>query len=259
MSPATQSYFLPKVFPSELFTLGQFVSNPLTPTIFPFTGVQTGEIAEAEPEIPFETVACVDKRGWLGLKVPRLIEIGGGGDSGRLLCIKAEEMRYRTLKDPDTVFKKTLEHSEEARKWMSEMKLNGQRAHMVIGLSELKNAQFFKAKLTKGDGGAYVTIPVDNIPVQLGGRFSQNAAALANSTVNGVFGIEVREIALETGNKGDAKLSNKLSWKFSYERVKGEQDEEDLRLYAELANAPSTEILEEFHAHLESEDEGDEG
>jgi hypothetical protein len=124
MSPATQSYFLPKVFPTELFTLGQFVSNPLTPTIFPFTGVQTGEIVEAKPEIPFETVACVDKRGWLGLKVPRLIEIGGGGDSGRLLRIKAEEMRYRTLRDPDTVFKKTLEHSEEARKWMNEMKLN---------------------------------------------------------------------------------------------------------------------------------------
>lgn len=61
-----------------------------------------------------------------------------------------------------------------------------------------------------------------------------------------MFSIEVREIALKTAKTGDAKLSTKLSWKFSYKRVKGDQDEEDLRLYAELGDVPSIEILEEF-------------
>lgn len=258
MPSTTQSYFLPKVFPAELFTLGQFVSNPLTPTIFPFTGVETGEIVEAEPEIPFETAVAVDKRGWLGIKVPKLFELAGSGDSSRFLGVKAEEMRYRVLKDPDAVFKKTIQNSESAREWLSEMKLNGQRAHMVIGLEELKNADFFKIKSAKGEGGAYVAVPVDNIPVQLGGKFSRSAAAVAHSKVNGVFGIEVREVNLKTANPGDAKLSTNLSWKFSYERVKGDQEEEDLRLYAELGDAPSVETLEEFHERLDSEDESEE-
>jgi hypothetical protein len=199
----------------------------------------------------------VDKRGWLGFKIPQLVDFGGGASSGTLLYIKAKEMLYRTLKNPDTVFDQTVTQKENAREWLNAIALQRSKAYMVVGLEELKDAQFFKARAVKGEGGVWMAIPIDSIPLQLGGQFSRNATALATSSVNGIFGIEVREITLHEKTHDDPKLSTKVSWRFSYERIKGEQDDEGRKLYAELGQGPSMATLEELHANLEMEEDED--
>jgi hypothetical protein len=260
MSPAIKALFLPKLFPSSVFTLGEFVSHPLTPTVYPFREVQAGQVVDADPEAHYETIVCLDSKGWISLQLTRLIDFGASHDSGNLLSIKADEMRYRTLTDPDGTFHKTVADSEAARKWLSDMALNGKKAYMVVGLQELKNAKFQKAKLSKSEGHGYLTIPLDEamqLPVKVGGGMSRTAGALAKSTVSGVFGIEVREINLKRAKPGDFSLSDKISWKFSYERIKGQQDDEDMHLYADLGEAPAVTEIENLVAE-QTESEGEE-
>jgi hypothetical protein len=258
MSPSSKAFFLPKVFPSSLFSLGEFVSNPMEPTVYPFIpSTPTGQVVEADPEKPYKTIVSLDKTGSISLKLTRLIDFGLGGQSANLLSIEAEEMNYRTLKFPDQDFRNIVAASEEARKWMSEVALNAKTCYMVVGLQELKNARFKRAKLAKAEGRAWVSVPLEataQLPIEAGFKASATGMAIAEVVVNGVFGIEVRAIDLKTGKGGDPKLSDKISWKFSYERTKGPGHEEDSFLYAGLGPEPEVEAME---ALQERDDDSD--
>jgi hypothetical protein len=118
----------------------------------------------------------------------------------------------------------------------------------------LKNAKFKRAKLTKGEERAWVSVPLEataQLPIEAELKASASGMAIAEVFVNGLFGIEVRAIDLMKGGKGvNQKVSDKITWKFSYERTKGPGHEEDSFLYARLAQNLRSRLWRQFRKDM---------
>jgi hypothetical protein len=259
MTPANV-VLLPKVFPSDLVSLGQLLRNPLAPNINSYANgcsmVTDADVSMPNAEEPYSTMVSTDTRGRFDIGLTKYLGVNFKARSTSLLSIEADKLVYRTLKNAPDVFKRICA-VEETKRWINDMVLNKAPCYFVIGVQELHNAKFKRAILKDGGVGVYVTVPLEatsHIPLHVKGELAADRFGSSVAAVNGVFGIQVQKLQCKIGPSGEPNLRSDVSWHWSYQRLKGTQQEEDKQLHIELGDVDLSELLE----LLKQDDEDDE-
>jgi hypothetical protein len=260
MAPAT-AVLLPKVFPSDLISLGQLFRNPLVPNINSCAKgcslVTNNDVSEPNIETPYKAIVSTDTRGHFNIGLTKFLGVNIKAQSTNLLSIEADKLVYTALKDSSAVFKRICD-DDETKKWIGEMVLNKTACYFVIGLQQLHNAEFKRAILKSGSGGGYATVPLEataQIPLHLKGEIAADRFGSSRATVNGIFGIQVQKIQSTIVPPGTPGLKSDVSWHWSYQRVKGKQQEEEKELHINLEDVELGELLELLKRDDEEEDD----
>jgi hypothetical protein len=262
--PSLDAVLLPKVFPSDLLSLGQILRNPLNPNADTYTKgctlVTNDDKARVDSEEPYSTIVSVDNRGRFDIGLTKYLGSRFNARSTSLLSIEAEKLEYHALKNATEVFKR-LTADDDARKWIKDMVLNKAPCYFVIGLQVLCSADFKRAVLKEGGAGAYLTVPLEataQIPLHLKGELSADRFAKSTGKVNGVFGIQVQRLHSKIDPAGNPTLKGDTSWHWSYQRVKGTQQEEDKVLNIKLEDVELDELIELLKQDDKDDDDDDE-
>jgi hypothetical protein len=260
MAPAT-AVLLPKVFPSNLISLGQLIRNPLVPNINSCTIgcslVTNNDVTEPEIETPYKTIVSTDTRGRFDIGLTKFLGVNIKAQTTNLLSIEADKLIYTALKNSSAVFKRIC-NDDETKKWIGEMVLNKAPCYFVIGLQQLHNAEFKRAILKSGGGGGYATVPLEataQIPLHLKAEIAADRFGSSRAVVNGIFGIQVQKIQSTIAPSGMPGLKSDVSWHWSYQRVKGKQQEEEKELHVNLEDVEIGELLELLKQDDEEEDD----
>ncbi|KAI7828944.1 hypothetical protein BC939DRAFT_442345 [Gamsiella multidivaricata] len=248
---APDSVLLPKLFPKNLVSIGQLLRNPLVPNTDTFRGgcarVGENDISTADPEENYEAIVSVDMSGWFDIGLTRLLGAKLRGRRANMLSIRAKSLEYNTLKDSVDVFRRVFS-SDEAKRWINDMVLHKAPCYLVIGIQTLCMAEFKRVVLKEGVAGGYVTVPLEataQIPVHVKGEVSaHHFGSSVGKKVSGVFGIQVQRLNPQIGLPGEIRLKSDVSWKWSYQRIKGTQQEEEKRLGITLEDVAVEDLVE---------------
>jgi len=126
------------------------------------------------------------------------------------------------------------------------MVLHKTPCYIVVGLQVLCNAEFQRVVLKEAGGGAHVTVPLEHtgqIPLHIQGELSADRFGKSTGRVSGVFGIQVQKLitVLETENK--STLQGDVRWQWTYQRVKGTQEEVTKQLSIRLEDVELDELV----------------
>ena len=254
---------LPKLFPTNLLTLGQFLPNPLCPTVNPFVTrsalLRPDDYTETQPT-PYQALVPLDRKGRFSIGLIRSLSLELSSRTAEFIHIKSGEHTYRTLRNSDAMFIRVCE-SSEARKWMEQMAVYKKPFYFVVGLQELKKATIQRAVLKRGDGGEYFTVPLDaniTVPTHAFGNLSTKGFAMSESQkIEGIFGIEVRRVRCRVKNPGEPLLDEKISWKYTYQMVKGTQQGKEVEMCFGLDTLVGPEELVELRDKEEDDSADD--
>jgi hypothetical protein len=233
---SANTVLLPRVFPSDLVSLGQIVRNPLTPNIDTYTKGCThikafDDVTDPTSDRPFSVIVSTDARGRFDVGLTKYLGAKLHGRKTSFLSIQAEKLEYQSLKNASDMFKRICDADEEAKKWISDMVLHRTPCFFVVGLQTLYNAEFNRAVLKEGGAGGFVTVPLEataQIPLHIQGELAADRFGKSTGKkVSGVFGIEVQKLNSRIGPVGDPTLKGDVSWHWTYQRVKGPQAEAD--------------------------------
>jgi hypothetical protein len=238
--------------------------NPLVPNADTYTKgcavVTDADQAQVNAEEPYSTIVSVDTRGRFDIGLTKYLGSKFNARSTNLLAIEAEKLEYHALKNGTDVFKRVTA-DPEARKWINNMVLNKTPCYFVIGIQVLRNADFKRAVLKEGGAGAYLTMPLEataQIPLHLKGELSADRFAKSTAKVSGVFGIEVQKLHSKIDPTGNPTLKGDVTWHWSYQRVKGTQQEEDKELSIKLENVELDELINLLKQDDEDDDDDEE-
>jgi hypothetical protein len=252
MSPDPSAVLLPKLFPAELLKLGQLLPNPLKPSVFNFSGsllpVSADLVVAAEPESPYSTFVSLEREGRLKTSLTKFIGLDLGAKQGNFLKIDADAMQYNSLKKPEDLFKSICD-DDAAKAWINSMALNKKAFYFVVGLQELKEAKFQRVILKEGSAGAHIIVPLEHtgqLPIEANVKVSGKGFGKAESTVSGIFGIEVRRVKSKVKKAVEPNLTDEISWVFSHEKTKGAKAEDATQVSVQLGEPASFEELEQL-------------
>ena len=261
--PSPNFVLLPKVFPPDLLSLGQLLRNPLIPNANTYTkgcaGVKDADLTCPAAEEPYSTVVSVDTRGRFEIGLTKFLGSKFHDRSANLLSIEAEKLEYRALKNATDVFKRVTA-DRDARDWIDDMVLNKTSCYFVIGIQVLHNAEFKRAVLKKGGATAYATVPLEataQIPLHLKGELSAERFGTSMAKVSGVFGVEVQKLHGKIDPTGKPTLTADATWHWSYQRVKGTQQDEDKELSIKLEDVELDELVNLLKRDDEEDDDDD--
>src|ERR1700761_8659478 len=100
--PPANAVLLPKLFPTELVLLGQFLRNPLVPNANSYTKgcakVADSDIVKGDPEEPYSTVVSTDIRGRFEIALTKYLGQKLSSRSTNLISIQAEKLEYHSLR-----------------------------------------------------------------------------------------------------------------------------------------------------------------
>lgn len=264
--PSPDSVLLPKVFPSDLLSLGQIVRSPLTPNVNTYTKgckvVQVSDRAQPTSEEPFNAIVSLDKRGRFDIGLINFLSTKLYARSANLISIEADKLEYHALKDATDVLRRVTA-DEDARKWINDMVLHKTPCYFVVAIKVLKNAVFKRAVLKEAGAGASATVPLEHtgqMPIHFEGLLSADQFGKSDGKVSGVFGVEVQRLDTEIGPEGNVHLQGDVSWHWTYQRVKGTQQEKEEVLHIKLMDVGVPELvsLQERDDADDDDDEEDE-
>lgn len=149
-----------------------------------------------------------------------------------LLTVKAEQMIQRTSQNPSQAFEAVC-NDPEARAWIYEQVKAGQPLYIIMGLTELKNATFKRAKLQ--DAGASKRLhetPIERdakVPNSLRGRSEASLGGLGvEPSISGVFGVDVRHVAARVTTPAEPHSLDDIGYRWYYYNVPGSENKEQL-------------------------------
>lgn len=247
---SAEAVLLPKIFPSNLVSLGQIVRNALAPNVDTYTKgcgqVKEEDIAKHEdPEHPYKAIVSVGTRGRFDIGLTRLLGGTFHTRSANLLSIEAEKLEHFALKDTTAILKR-IAGDEDARNWINDMVLHKTPCYIVVGLQVLRDAEFKRVVLTEAGGGAHVTVPLEHtgqIPLHIKGQLSADRFGESTGKVSGVFGIQVQKLTTTLSTENKSTLQGDVKWHFTYQRVKGTQEEVVKELSIKLEDVELDELL----------------
>lgn len=264
-STSTSAVLLPKLFPPGLLTLGQLLPNPLAPNVNPLVVASAcpgpHDYFETEPSF-FEAAVPLNKKGLLPFGSLNLKGLRIRRGNLEFLHVRSDENTYRTLKDSDRMFREVCRDAN-ARTFMEQMALYKKTFYFVVGLQELKEATITRALLSEeGDEQHSNCMPLDaNSTLPMYARFREvprNGVAVSESTkIGGVFGIEVRRVKCRLRKMAEPLLEEEVSWKYTYQKVKGSRSAEEAEVCVGLDTFVSADQLGDSLEEDEDEDQGD--
>lgn len=229
---------LPKPLPANDVIVGQLVSHPLHPERDGFHS----ELAHAEVDalndyhiqLRYKDVFSVDAEGRFMTNYGAKFDLGRVFRQPNLLTVHAEQMIQRNSMSPRRAFEAVCA-DPEAQQWIHEQAAEGKNFYMVVGVTELHQASFKRAKLQ--DAGASKRL--NEMPIEKGAKVPRSIAR-RNSTlggigagdphVSGVFGMDVRRCLARITTPAEPHALSDIGYHWVYYDVPGGSNKEQLMI-----------------------------
>lgn len=231
-----QHGLLPKPLPADLLTVGQLVTHPLHPERDCFYSQaaheEVDDLNDYHIQLRYKDVFSVDSEGRFITNYGAKFDLGRVFRQPNLLTVKAEQMIQRTSQHPSHAFQAVC-NDAEAQTWISEQVKAGKPLYIVLGVTELKNAAFKRAKLS--DAGASNRLnetPIEKdakVPKPLRGRSESNLGGIGTEpTISGVFGMDVRHVKARVTTPAEPHSLEDIGYRWYYYDVPGSSNKEQL-------------------------------
>lgn len=226
---------LPKPLPSDEVTVGQLLTHPLHPERDGFYSQTAHEVVDDlndyHIQIRYKDLFSVDSEGRFMTNYGAKFDLGRIYRQPNLLTVTAEQMIQRTSQNPRRAFEAVC-GDPEAREWIQEKVKGDGPLYMVVGLTELKNATFKRAKLR--DAGA--SSRLSELPIEKGAKVPR--AVRRDSTLglgteaqlSGVFGMDVRRIKAKISKPEEPHSLEDIGLNWAYFDIPGAENKEQLMI-----------------------------
>jgi hypothetical protein len=227
---------LPKPLPADVLVVGQLLTDPLHPerdSFYPDQAhAEVDDLNDFHIQLRYKDVFSVDAEGRFMTNYGAKFDLGRIFRQPNLLTVKAEQMIQRTSQHPAQAFEAVC-NDPEARTWIYEQVQAGKPLYIVLGLTELKNATFKRAKLHDAGASNRLTetaIERDaKVPKPIRGKFESTLGGLGTEpSISGVFGMDVRQVRARITTPAEPHSLDDIGYRWSYYDVPGSADKEQL-------------------------------
>jgi hypothetical protein len=231
-----QNALLPKPLPADSLVVGQLVTEPLHPErecFYPDKAhEEVDDLNDFHIQLRYKDLYSVDTEGRFTTNYGARFDLGRIYRQPNLITVKAEQMIQRTTQSASGAFQAVC-NDPDARIWMVEQIKAGKPLYIILGLTELQNATFKRAKLR--DAGASNRInetPIEKdakVPGPLRGRSEASLGGIGTEpTISGVFGMDVRRVAARLTTPAEPHRLEDIGYRWYYYDVPGSMDKEQL-------------------------------
>ncbi len=229
---------LPKPLPADMLVVGQLLTHPLRPEQDSFYPDEAHEaiddLNDFHIQLRYKDLFSVDTEGRFMTNYGAKFDLGKVYRQPHLLTVKAEQMIQRTSQNPSKAFQAVC-NDAGAQAWIYEQVKAKQPLYLVIGLTELKNAVFKRAKLQ--DAGASKRLnemPIERdakVPGPLRGRSEGNLGRLGSEPhISAVFGMDIRRVAARITTPAEPHALEDIGYHWYYYDVPGSTNKEQLMI-----------------------------
>ncbi|KAH7135119.1 hypothetical protein B0J11DRAFT_153241 [Dendryphion nanum] len=224
---------LPKPLPANEVTVGQLLVHPLHPERDGFYSQQAhaeiDDLNDYHIQLRYKDLFSVDTEGRFMTNYGAKFDLGRIYRQPNLLTVSAEQMVQRTSQHPSRALKAVLE-DPDAREWIAKLAKEGNDFYIVVGVTELKNAVFKRAKLH--DAGA--SNRLHELPIEKGAKVPR--AVRRDSTLglgteahlSGVFGMDVRRIISRISRPDEPHNLSDIGYRWYYYDIPNSTSKEQL-------------------------------
>jgi hypothetical protein len=224
---------LPRPLSSNDVVVGQLLTHPLHPEKDGFYSETAHEFVDDlndyHIQLRYKDLFSVDKEGRFMTNYGAKFDLGRIYRQPNLLTVTAEQMIQRTSQRPSKTFEAVTD-DPEARQWIYNLAKEGKEMYIVVGVTELKNATFKRAKLQ--DAGASKRL--NELPIESGAKVPR--AVRRNSTlglgserqISGVFGMDVRRVVARITTPAEPHSLSDIGYRWCYYDVEGSTNKEQL-------------------------------
>ncbi|KAI8933067.1 hypothetical protein NX059_009712 [Plenodomus lindquistii] len=224
---------LPKPLPADTLVVGQLLTHPLHPeraSFYPDAAhAEVDDLNDYHIQFRYKDLFSTDTEGRFMTNYGAKFDLGRIYRQPNLLTVKAEQMIQRTSQNPSQAFEAVC-NDPEARTWIVEQLGEGQPLYIVMGLTELKNATFKRAKLQ--DAGASKRLAETPIERDTKVPNSIRATTLGGlgtePSISGVFGIDVRHVRARITTPAEPHALEDIGYSWTYYDVPGSTNKEQL-------------------------------
>lgn len=227
---------LPKPLPADVFVVGQLLTEPLHPerdSFYPDKAhSEVDDLNDYHIQLRYKDLFSVDTEGRFMTNYGAKFDLGRIYRQPNLLTVKAEQMIQRNSQHPSQAFEAVCS-DPEARLWVSEQVKAGKPLYIVLGLTELKNATFKRAKLQdSGASNRLKETPIEQdakVPMPLRGRSGPSLGGLGTEpSISGVFGVDMRRVVAKITTPAEPHSLDDIGYRWSYYDVPGSTSKEQL-------------------------------
>ena len=187
-------------------------------------------------QLRYKDLYSIDQEGRFLTNYGAKFELGRIYRQPNLLTVKAEQMIQRTSQDPVAAFQAVC-NDPEARTWIYDTAKAGKPLYIILGITELKNAVFKRAKLQ--DSGA--SNRLNELPIEKGAKVPKPLQRTASSDsglggigsepqISGVFGMDVRRVTAKITTPAEPHSLSDLTYRWFYYDVAGSETREQLMI-----------------------------
>lgn len=227
---------LPKPLPADVFVVGQFLTRPLHPERDSFYPDQAhaaiDDLNDFHIQLRYKDLFSVDAEGRFLTNYGAKFDLGRVYRQPNLLTVRAEQMIQRTSQNGSQAFEAACK-DPEARVWIREQVQAGKPLYIVLGVTELKNATFKRAKLhDAGASNRLNEVPIEKdakVPRSIRGRSESGLGGLASeSSISGAFGVDIREVRARITTPAEPHTLEDIGYRWSYYDVPDSTEKEQL-------------------------------
>jgi hypothetical protein len=222
---------LPRPLSSNDVVVGQLLTRPLHPEKDGFYSEAAHEavddLNDYHIQLRYKDLFSVDQEGRFMTNYGAKFDLGRIYRQPNLLSVTAEQMIQRTSQRPSATFE-AVTNDPEARQWIYNLAKEGKEMYIVVGVTELKNATFKRAKLQ--DAGASKRL--NELPIESGAKVPR--AVRRDSTlgigsekqISGVFGMDVRRVVARITTPAEPHSLSDIGYRWWYYDVPGPNKEQ---------------------------------
>jgi hypothetical protein len=212
---------LPRPLSSNDVVVGQLLTRPLHPEKDGFYSEAAHEavddLNDYHIQLRYKDLFSVDQEGRFMTNYGAKFDLGRIYRQPNLISVTAEQMIQRTSQRPSATFE-AVTNDPEARQWIYNLAKEGKEMYIVVGVTELKNATFKRAKLQ--DAGASKRL--NELPIESGAKVPR--AVRRDSTlgigsenqISGVFGMDVRRVVARITTPAEPHSLSDIGYRWWY-------------------------------------------
>ncbi|ORY19272.1 hypothetical protein BCR34DRAFT_472421 [Clohesyomyces aquaticus] len=226
---------LPKPLPSDEVTVGQLLLHPLHPEKDGFYSDQAhaeiDELNDYHIQLRYKDLFSVDAEGRFMANYGAKFDLGRIYRQPHLLRVSAEQMIQRTCMSPVRAFEAVCE-DPEARRWIQNIPGDKKDFYIVVGVTELKNAVFRRAKLQDAGASSRLNeMPLDKLEkVPRAVRRNSTLGLDVETHISGVFGMDVRRVSARITRPQEPHRLDDIGYSWCYFDVEGSTNKEQLMI-----------------------------
>ncbi|KAF2703034.1 hypothetical protein K504DRAFT_508441 [Pleomassaria siparia CBS 279.74] len=224
---------LPKPLSANDVVVGQLLAHPLHPEKDGFyseiSHEEVDDLNDYNIKLRYKDIFSVDQEGRFMANYGAKFDLGRIYRQPNLLSVTSEQMIQRSSQSPTATFEAVC-NDPEARQWIYNLARENKDMYIVVGVTELKNATFKRAKLQ--DAGASKRL--NELPIESGAKVPR--AVRRNSTlgigseryVSGVFGMDVRRVVARITVPAEPHNLADIGYRWGYYDIPDSKNKEQL-------------------------------